>query len=86
MFTPVGTLDAPITAVTSLPAMLNAALPLVSINTQGLPEDEEALLLIFLLTIGAVAAAMIDIISSTIIISINENPGCFTFSSFLFLF
>ena len=86
MFTPVGTLEAPITAVTSLPAILNAALPLVSINTHGFEFDDEALLLIFLLTIGAVAAAMIDIISSTIIISINENPVRFTFSSFLFLF
>ena len=66
--------------------MLNAAFPLVSIKTHGLEFDEEALLLIFLLTIGAVAAAIIDMMSSTIIISINENPVCFTFSSFLFLF
>ena len=49
-------------------------------NIQGLPEPIS--LIIFLLTIGADAAAIIATIRSTIIISISENPGLFIFPLF----
>ena len=78
LFVPAGGLIAPIEAVIPAPSMLYAVSPPVPTHTHG-EEPSPALRTIFLLIIGADAAATTDTINSTTIISINENPGCISF-------